>query len=270
MSTSPGSSAAPPRSTTSAPSGAATPESTATMVPPSITTSGSGIRAEPVPSNSHAARRAVSRPRSVTVGAVMPPPSPRGGPGVTRRNTYVRYSFPARPPGTLPAAHRLREVHPLIRRGARPAWRRKQPLLTEHQPCGPEPGGRRRLAQRPAKMRPAPRPEPPGLLRRCGGTRYGGAAVRRYGGTAVRRHGGTQARERTPVTLAPPAPKHTAWMPQPCSWDDMAGTSTPYPPSRTGTAARDHRSQQCPGNARASGVAVRASSGAPARTCQPG
>src|SRR4029077_10200714 len=59
--------------TTSAPSGASTPESTAVMVPPSTITSGSGIRAELVPSNSHGARSAVSRPRSVRIAVVFIP-----------------------------------------------------------------------------------------------------------------------------------------------------------------------------------------------------
>ena len=90
VSTRPGSSVAPPRSMTSAPSGAATPESTATMVPPSITTSGSGIRAEPVPSNSPAARRAVSRPRSVNSRCRH---APTLAPGRPRRHPQ-KYSLP--------------------------------------------------------------------------------------------------------------------------------------------------------------------------------
>ena len=36
------------------------------------------------------------------------------------------------------------------------------------------------------------------------------------------------------VTLATSVPKHKAWMPRSCSWNDMAGTSTPYPRGRTG------------------------------------
>ena len=39
----------------------------------------------------------------------------------------------------------------------------------------------------------------------------------------------------TTVTLTPPVPKHKAWMSHSCSWNDMAGTSTPYPrPRRDG------------------------------------
>ena len=53
----------------------------------------------------------------------------------------------------------------------------------------------------------------------------------------------------TSSTPAPPVPDHTARMSRPRSSSDMAGTSTPYPRSRTGAAARDHRSQECHGNA---------------------
>ena len=69
--------------------------------------------------------------------------------------------------------------------------------------------------------------------------------------TAAGRYRGS---ELTPVTLAPPVPSHTAWMSQPCCPSDVAGTSTPYPRSPTGTVARDRRPQECLGNAEAPGA----------------
>jgi hypothetical protein len=48
---------------------------------------------------------------------------------------------------------------------------------------------------------------------------------------------GVAGAEADPVTLAPPVPKHTAWMSHSCSWSDMAGTSTPYQRSWTGRRA---------------------------------
>jgi hypothetical protein len=67
VSTSPGNNVAPPRSTSLAPSGGSAPASTDRIVGPSNTTSGSATNCEPTPSNSHAARIAVSPRRSVTV-----------------------------------------------------------------------------------------------------------------------------------------------------------------------------------------------------------
>jgi hypothetical protein len=49
--------------------------------------------------------------------------------------------------------------------------------------------------------------------------------------------GALPGRKRTPVTLAPPVPNHTAWTSHSCRWSDMAETSTPYPRSRTGRRA---------------------------------
>ena len=55
--------------------------------------------------------------------------------------------------------------------------------------------------------------------------------------------------KRTPVTLAPSVPDHSMWMSHSCSWNDMAGTSTPYPRSRAAAADEHHGPQGCAGMA---------------------
>ena len=40
----------------------------------------------------------------------------------------------------------------------------------------------------------------------------------RYLTKCLLRYGSTRTRERTSVTLRPPAPNHTAWMPLSCGW----------------------------------------------------
>jgi hypothetical protein len=105
---------------------------------------------------------------------------------------------------------------------------------------------------------PAAKPAPPAC----------DACPCRLAGQFRRRRPDPRPRERTSVTLASLVPKHKAWMPRSCSWNDMAGTSTPYPRSRTGAQADDHQSRKRSKNARAPGVTTRTGQPRPMVNCE--
>ena len=107
-----------------------------------------------------------------------------------------------------------------------------------------------------AEVWDAPPDQTAATVRERFATVLGGALGGPPAGCSASRQSRRQVESGLFVTSAPPVPDHTAWMSQPCCPSDMAETLTPYPRSLTGAVARDHRSQEYPGNAGAPGVAA--------------